>query len=227
MSATTSKTKKIAMLAMLAAIAYVVMYFGRIPVVLFLKYDPKDVIITIGGLIFGPLSAFAVSAVVSLVEMVTASDTGIIGCIMNILSTCAFACTASAIYQKLHKLRGAIIGLVVGIIVMTIIMLLWNYLLVPLYTPNMTREAVLTLIPSAFLPFNLLKGSLNAAITILIYKPVVGGLRKSGLLPPSQSVSATDGSVKSGSKINVGVMLVAALVLITCILLVLAFNGII
>ena len=31
---------------MLAAIAYVVVVVGRIPVVLFLKYDPKDIIIT-------------------------------------------------------------------------------------------------------------------------------------------------------------------------------------
>ena len=34
------------------------------------------------------------------------------------------------------------------------------------------REAVAELLIPAFLPFNLLKGGLNAAITMLIYKPV-------------------------------------------------------
>ena len=59
--------KKIISLAMLSAIAFAVVTFGRIPIVLFLSYDPKDVIIAIGGFIFGPLSAFIISAVVSLV----------------------------------------------------------------------------------------------------------------------------------------------------------------
>ena len=37
------KAKRITTIAMLCALAYVVMAVGRVPVVLFLKYDPKDV----------------------------------------------------------------------------------------------------------------------------------------------------------------------------------------
>ena len=81
-----SKTQKITTIAMLCAIAYIVTAVGRIPVVLFLKYDPKDVIITLGGLIWGPFTAFIVSVIVSFIEMLSVSDTGIIGCVMNILS---------------------------------------------------------------------------------------------------------------------------------------------
>ena len=87
-----SKAKRITTIAMLCAISYAVMAVGRVPVVLFLKYDPKDVIITLGGLIWGPFTAFIVSVIVSFIEMFSVSDTGIIGCVMNILSTCAFAC---------------------------------------------------------------------------------------------------------------------------------------
>ena len=100
-----TKTKKTAALGMLAAVAYVAMLVGRfslIPAVPFLLYDPKDVIIVIGGFIWGPFSAFIISLVVSLVEMVTVSDTGLIGCAMNIISTCSFACTAAYIYKKTH-----------------------------------------------------------------------------------------------------------------------------
>lgn len=46
-----SSTKKITTLAMISAIAYVVVVVGRVPVVMFLKYDPKDIVITLGGLI--------------------------------------------------------------------------------------------------------------------------------------------------------------------------------
>ena len=45
--------------------------------VLFLKYEPKDIIIACAGLIYGPLSSLAVSLVVSFAEMITVSDTGI------------------------------------------------------------------------------------------------------------------------------------------------------
>ena len=81
-------TKKITTLAMISAIAYVMVLVGRIPVVMFLKYDPKDIIITMGGLIWGPMASFIVSVIVSLIEMVTISENGVLGCIMNIVSTC-------------------------------------------------------------------------------------------------------------------------------------------
>ncbi|MDE6747194.1 MAG: ECF transporter S component, partial [Oscillospiraceae bacterium] len=42
-------TKKMVTLAVMTALAYMAMLFFRIPVVLFLKYEPKDVIIAIGG----------------------------------------------------------------------------------------------------------------------------------------------------------------------------------
>ena len=80
-----SKTKKITTIAMLCAVTYVVMVVGRIPVVLFLKYDPSDVIVTLGGLIWGPMTSCIVSVIVASIEMITVSDTGILGCIMNII----------------------------------------------------------------------------------------------------------------------------------------------
>ena len=49
-----SKAKKVALIGMLCAIAYVVVVAIRIPVVLFLKYEAKDVIIALGGFMFGP-----------------------------------------------------------------------------------------------------------------------------------------------------------------------------
>ena len=51
-----SKTKKLTTISMLCALAYAAAAVGRIPLVLFLKYDPKDVIIAIGGLLFGPIT---------------------------------------------------------------------------------------------------------------------------------------------------------------------------
>ncbi len=214
------KTKKITTLAMLSAIAYIVMYVGRFsifPAAPFLKYDPKDVIITLGGLIWGPLSSFVVSVLVSVVEMVTVSETGPLGCIMNIISSCSFACTAAYVYKKKRTLKGAVAGLIAGSLAMAAVMVLWNYLITPIYmgTP---RDVVAGMLLPVFLPFNLLKAGLNAGFTFLLYKPIVKALRKSGLVAMSQN---------DGKHGNVGLILVPAAVIATCVLIILSMQGII
>ncbi len=211
--------RKIIMLSLFAAIAFAVMMVGRVPVVLFLKYDPKDVIITIAGFIYGPLAAFIVSAVVSLLEMFLVSETGVIGMVMNVLSTCFFAVTASLVYRWKKTLGGAVAGLAAGWLLMVAAMMLWNYLIAPLYM-NATREEVAALLLPAFLPFNLLKGGLNAAFTLLLYKPLVGAMRKSRILPPEP--------VREKNKSTAVLVLVAAgLLLVVCVVAILMLQGVI
>lgn len=215
-------TKQLTAMSMMSALAYVVMlifHFVPIPIVAvsFLQYDPKDIIIAIGGFIWGPLSAFCISVIVSVLEMITVSDTDFIGCIMNIISTCAFACTASAIYKIHRSLTSAVIGLVTACIAMTSIMMLWNYLITPLYM-KVPRETVVAMLLPAFLPFNLLKSVLNAGFTFLLYKPIISTLRKAGLVEPSSNKE---------SKKATGYIILAGMVIITCILIILVMRGVI
>ena len=212
-----NKTKKLTTIGMLCAIAYVAAAVGRIPLVLFLKYDPKDIIIAIGGLIFGPLTSFLIAFIVSLAEMVTISENGILGCFMNIISSCSFACTAAFIYQTKRKLSGAIGGLFCGWGCMVCVMLLWNYLITPFYM-GYPREAVAELLIPVFLPFNLMKGGLNAAITMIIYKPIVTALRRSHLIDTTQMTEK--------SRLNIGVILAALLIIVTCTLFILSLKGV-
>jgi len=233
------KTRQLTILAMLSVMAYVLMVYGRIPVIsvpLVLKYDPKDVIFVIGGFIYGPLPVFLMSIVVSFIEMITVSDNGLVGFLMNVVSTCAFACTAAFIYKKIHSLNGAVLGLVVGWIGMAVAMVLWNYIVTPIYLASLAhgwsdlkllaeetrkwRPIVTGMLIPVFLPFNLLKGGLNAAVTMLLYKPVRAGLSKSKLLPES-------GSPGTVTKTNTGAMLVSVFILLTGILLILVYQGII
>ena len=176
-----SKAKKVALTGMLCALAFALVVAIRIPVVLFLKYEAKDIVIAMGGFIFGPLTAFIISIIVSFMEMITISTEGYVGFFMNVISTCSFVCTASYIYKKKHSIYGAIVGLVVGVILATGSMLLFNYIVMPWYK-NMPREAVAQMLLPTFLPFNLAKHSINAGIILLIYKPIVIGLRKANLL---------------------------------------------
>jgi riboflavin transporter FmnP len=222
-------TKKLTTLAMLAAMAYIVVFichFIMPPIVETpsLKLDFKDMVITMSGFMFGPLSAFFVTIVVSLIEMLTISSSGIIGFIMNVVASCAFACTSAFLYKKIHSKKGAIISLFAGVIIMTIVMILWNYIVTPLYY-GMPRSAVVPLLP-AISAFNLLKGGLNMALTLLIYKPLVTALRKSGLMRKSES-STNAGDGKGGFKPSLGMYIFAGALLVTCVLLALALAGVI
>ena len=214
------RARDLTILALLAAVAYVVMYLSKlipINVLGFLNFDLKDVIICIAGVLFGPLAAACISVVVSLIEMVTISSTGLWGLLMNVLSTCAFVCTAAWIYQRNKTIKNAVFGLVVGVLLMTALMLLWNYLITPIYM-GQPREFVATLLIPYFLPFNLIKGGINATLTVLLYKPIVNALRKAKLVQPSSG---------KGGKSKVGVAVVAAVLLITFILLALVLAKVI
>ena len=216
-------TKKLVTLAMLTALAFVVAMW-RIPTgLLWLRYEAKDVVIVIGGFLFGPLSVIAMSLVLSFLEMMLLSETGWFGFVMNVIATCSFAGTASLIYKKWRTLTGATLGLVAGIVVNVPVMLLWNYLIVPIFMENVTREQALGMLVPIFLPFNLLKGGLNAAMAMMLYRPIRTALDKARLLPVSANATLS-GSKK---KVNIGVLLASAFVFITCVLFILSWRGII
>ncbi len=170
------KIKKLTATGMLCALAYAAAAIGRIPLVLFLKYDPKDSVIAVGGLIFGPVTSWLIALAVSFVEMFTISETGIWGFFMNVISSCSFACTAAFVYQKKRTFSAAAFGLFCGWLCMVFVMLCCNYFIAPIYM-GYPREAVAELLIPAFLPFNLIKGGLNAVLTLVLYKPVAAALR--------------------------------------------------
>ena len=213
----TFDTKKMVLLSMLAAIAYLMVVLIRVPVVLFLSYEPKDVIIVISGFLFGPVQAAVISLVVSLVEMFTISDTGPIGALMNFLSTCSFACTAAFFYHKHRTGKGAVTGLICGSLLMIGVMLLWNYMITPLYMTGTSRQDIAAMLMPIFLPFNALKAGLNTAITLLLYKPLVGALRRARVLPQS---------TQPRRSAKPGIYLLGVFLLISCVLFLLILRGI-
>ena len=214
--------KKTAILGLITAMAYVVTLVCRVPIVPavpFLDLEFKSAIILIGGLIFGPLSAFATTVAVCVIEMLTISSTGFIGCVMNILSTVCLVCPASFIYKRKRTMSGAVMGLSIGIVLMTLAMVLWNYLFTPIYM-GVPREIIVDLLLPAFVPFNLIKGALNGSVTLLLYKFVVTALRKANLIPKN------DGYENRKVSALVGTTIISVLVIGSCVLAILAFNGI-
>ena len=203
-------SKTLVTMAMLCAIAFIAKWISNfLPTVQgFLSFDLKDVVIAIGGFILGPLQAALIALIVSLIEMITISSTGPIGLVMNLLSSCSFACIAAAIYRRNKNMKSAVTGLVCGVVCMTVIMLLWNWLITPLYM-GVPRSVVAGMLMTVFLPFNLAKGGINATLTMVLYKPVVTALRKAGLVAQSDASKRTT---------KWGVLAVSLVLLVTFIL---------
>ena len=210
--------RTVAVLGMFTALSFVSVVLSKfIPNVAgFLSYEPKDALIVIAGFIFGPLACVILSLLVSLIEMVSISSTGVYGLLMNVVSTCAFTVPAAWIYSRHKTQKHAVLGLCIGVVSMAACMIMWNYIITPYYM-GVPREQVAGMLATVFLPFNLIKGGINAGLTLLLYKPIVTALRKARLVPES--------SGKAGFRW--GFTLFSFAVLVTFLLLFLVMIGVI
>lgn len=167
-----SNVKTLTSLAMFAALAYALMVVGRFPIVLFLKYDPKDFVLVICSFMFGIIPATIVTVIVSIIEMVTVSDTGMIGLLMNVVATLAFLIPASYFFYRSKSVKNVVVGLIASTLLMTVVMLLWNWVVTPFYM-HVPRSEVVKLLVPAILPFNLIKGFLNSALIAIFYSRIL------------------------------------------------------
>ena len=216
MNMTTKKITTLGMLCALAVIVNLLIHFPLIPSVEFLSYDANDVIIVIGGFIYGPGSAFIMSVITSLLEIMY-RGCNLLDVLMNVISTCTFACVAAWIYKRDHTRKGAFLGLGIGTVCSVLSMLLWNYIVTPIYF-GMPREAVVSILVPGILPFNLLKCGLNSGLTLFLYKPIVGIFRRTSLV---EHTSGGDHAITKGT------VLIGLFICASVICFILGFQGII
>lgn len=177
------RTVRVVLYAVFAALAFAATFISHwIPKVSgFLSYDPKDAVIAIGALLFGPLPAIGMTLAASILELVTVSSTGLWGLFMNVVSTTAFVLPGALFYRKEKTFYRAVAGLALGVLSMVAVMALWNYLVTPIYM-GVPRDTVKAMLLPVFIPFNASKGGVNAALVMLLYKPVKRALKSSGLI---------------------------------------------
>jgi riboflavin transporter FmnP len=224
------KVKKLCMAALFCALAVASTYIMHIKV-MFLTFDAKDAVITIAGLLFGPFYSVGISLAVSLIEFITIGDAGFWGFFMDFLSTALFSTVCAVIYKYKKNIKGAAIGLVSAIFAMTAFMLLSNLFIVPIYTPNFTTAAVAKMVPTLFLPFNLTKATLNAAIVLILYKPASTAMKAARVLPSnalSQKANSdltTEQKKKKNLMFSLVVTGIGVLVAVLCVVVFFVFLG--
>jgi len=219
-----TNTKKLTTLAMLSALAFLLALLFHylpipplVPAAPFLKFEPKDVVITIAGFLYGPLAVVPMALVVGLLEM-PLSATWLYGLIMNVASTCAFACTAAGVYKFRRTISGAAIGLTAGVIVTTGVMIPLNYLITPFFM-GVPRHVVVAILFIGIGLFNFVKYALIAAITMQLYIPLKAALVKAKLLV------LPEGSEKKGKKVSIIGFVISLLIVAICIIGIMILNG--
>ena len=177
------KIKRMTAVALFIALAYVCMYVFRIKVS-FLTFDAKDAVMTIGACFFGPVSGVIMPLIVALLELITVSDTGLYGFLMNFISSAAFCGVAALVYKYRRSASGALIAMGAAVVSMTATMMVFNLIVTPFYMGATVAE-VAGMIPTLLLPFNIAKALLNAALVLILYKPVSTALHRAGFVSVS------------------------------------------
>lgn len=211
-----NNVKKITVTALFCALAFLMTFIFRFKVG-FLTFDMKDAIISVISLLYGPIYGVASAGVVAVLELLSVSDTGIYGLIMNFLSSATFALACGSVYKYKRSFSGAIIAVSVSVVSVTAVMMVANIFITPYYMGVGTAD-VLALIPTMLLPFNLCKAIINATSLLIIYKPITNALKKTKLVPSSQTAYKF-------SKKSALLVVVSLLVLILAVLFIIFKMG--
>jgi riboflavin transporter FmnP len=170
------KPKEMATLGILSAIGIVLGLWVMIPLIPsapFLKYDPADVPIFLGALMFGPVAGVMMTVVVSVVHSLFEGVSGISGLIMHVAATGCAALVIGVVYRGRKTRLGSIVGVLCGALAMTVLMVPLNLVVTPLFT-GWPVQAVAELLLPAIIPFNVLKAGINGALALTLFYALAG-----------------------------------------------------
>lgn len=186
-------TKFIARTAVFSAVAiilYTVPFFKfTLPIFpSFLEIHLDEIPAFMAGFAYGPLSAFLVILIKTIVKLPMTATAGV-GELADIIYSIAFVVPAAIIYKKKHNIKGALIALSLATVIqVTVASFTTTYLMLDLYValyPGLTREVILAMCRAinpairnlgfdfllmVCLPFNALKDAIVVFVTIILYK---------------------------------------------------------
>ena len=154
---------------------------------MFLKIHFDEIPAFIAGFAYGPLSAFFVIAVKTIVKL-PMSETLCVGELADFLYSCAFVLPAAIVYHKRNNIKGALTGIGLGTLVQLLVSTLFTtFVMLKFYmfvmglpeqvilgmcqeiNPNVT-DLKWPFLFMVSLPFNALKDVIVIVVTFLLYK---------------------------------------------------------
>ncbi len=189
-----SKLRTITGVAVLSAIAFILAYF-EFPVPLspsFARMDISDLPALIGAFAYGPLAGVLIELVKNALQLTSTATAGV-GELANFIMGGTFVLVAGAVYRRRKTKKAALIACLIASLAMGIAAAVVNYfVLLPAFEAFMPLSELiasfgefmpfiktkLDVVLFNALPFNLLKGLVISAVTMLIYKklsPILKG----------------------------------------------------
>ncbi len=168
-------TQMLVKMALMCAVSLVMLLVIRVPwpAAPFLVYDPADVPIYITSFALGPWAGLVVTFVVSFIQAFIMGGDGIYGFVMHFVATGIVCVVIGQIYKHHKTKKNAIIALAIGIVVEVLIMCVLNIFVTSAYM-GVGREAIMAMLPTVVIPFNLVKTGVNSLLTFILYKKISG-----------------------------------------------------
>lgn len=191
-------TNNLIKIAFLSAIAVVLMQFGaiKLPALFpsFLEIDFSEVPAIIAILTVHPLAGIVVVAFKNLLKaLLFSSSTGYVGEFANLLIGIGYVLPLTIVAWKKKDLKTVTLGIVLGIVGISVVGAVVNYTVtIPLYAKIfMPMETIIemgnainpainslgTLVLYAITPFNILKGTLVAIVSVAFVKAIYPSLK--------------------------------------------------
>lgn len=164
-------TRVLVTIALLCAISVLLSFveFPLLPGVAWLSYDASIMPAAVCGFAYGPAAGLACGIISVVAHGILFAD--FTGALMNLLVVIGFIWPAALVYKRVHTLKGAIAGLAFGIVLAVLMAVLGNLVVTPAWL-GVPLDAVVAMIVPILIPFNLLKGLLNAILTLIVYKAI-------------------------------------------------------
>ena len=180
-------TKSIAVMGIMSAIGFILMVLEfPLPFIIppFIKFDFSELPAIITAFALGPVQGIVVCLVKNLLHLFITSTAGV-GELSNFILGAIFVGSAGAIYKYKKTRTGAFVGSLLGAVLMAVISIATNYFITyPFYTNFMPMEGIIgayqAILPAADsllkclvifnLPFNFVKGIIDAVICFVVYK---------------------------------------------------------
>ena len=197
-----SRSRNISYVAMFSALGGVLMLL-EIPLFFapgFYKMDLSELPVLMSAFYLGPVAGVITELLKVLLKLLLkGTSTAFVGDFANFVVGCTFVLPAAVIYHHHKTRRSAIIGMAVGTLCMTVFGSLFHLpidQIVAMGTAvNKGITSVPTLVLFAVVPFNLIKGVVDSALTYLLYKRVefllFPELRKKNQAQPVQPKAPT------------------------------------
>ena len=155
----------------------------------FYKLDLAELPVLVGGFAMGPVPAMLIAVVKNLLKLlINGTSTFYVGEVANALGSMLLSVPAALIYRRHKTKKVAMAALAVSVVIAVIGAVFINcFLTIPTYAiafggmeniiamgtaVNPAITNLYTFAIFAIVPFNLLKCSLNALVTVLVYKRI-------------------------------------------------------